>query len=151
MLTSRCSPCRPRITAGAALSTVSADLEVVIGPRERQAASAWPRADVPEAGAATSHNLSGERTEYLIRDWLSVMCFLELGLGHTVPDAINASIAAVPKQPNTDGEEARHQGGPGPAGMGGKAGQAVPEQPRRELGTIRNFRRGRAGTGLSKR
>jgi transposase, IS5 family len=33
------------------------------------------------------HNLSDERTEYLIRDWLSFMRFLGLGLADTVPDA----------------------------------------------------------------
>jgi len=35
----------------------------------------------------TRHNLSDERTEYLIRDRLSFMRFLGLGLAHTVPDA----------------------------------------------------------------
>jgi len=35
----------------------------------------------------TSHNLSDERTEYLIRDRLSFMRFLGLGFGDTVPDA----------------------------------------------------------------
>jgi IS5 family transposase len=35
----------------------------------------------------TSHNLSDERTEYLIRDRLSFMRFLGLGLADTVPDA----------------------------------------------------------------
>ena len=34
-----------------------------------------------------SHNLSDERTEYLIRDRLSFMRFLALGLANTVPDA----------------------------------------------------------------
>ena len=34
-----------------------------------------------------SHNLSDERTEYLIRDRLSFMRFLGLGLSDTVPDA----------------------------------------------------------------
>jgi Transposase domain (DUF772) len=34
-----------------------------------------------------SHNLSDERTEYLIRDRLSFMRFLDLGLADTVPDA----------------------------------------------------------------
>ena len=34
-----------------------------------------------------SHNLSDERTEYLIRDRLSFMRFLGLGLADTVPDA----------------------------------------------------------------
>jgi transposase, IS5 family len=34
-----------------------------------------------------SHNLSDERTEYLIRDRLSFMRFLGLGLANTVPDA----------------------------------------------------------------
>src|SRR6516164_9294940 len=33
-----------------------------------------------------SHNLSDERTEYLIRDRLSFMRFLGLGLADTVPD-----------------------------------------------------------------
>src|SRR6201982_4339808 len=35
----------------------------------------------------STHNLSDERTEYLIRDRLSFMRFLHLGLGDTVPDA----------------------------------------------------------------
>jgi len=35
----------------------------------------------------TSHNLSDERTEYLIRDRLSFMRFLGLGLAEVVPDA----------------------------------------------------------------
>src|ERR1700749_1649882 len=35
----------------------------------------------------TSHNLSDERTEYLIRDRLSFMRFLGLDLADTVPDA----------------------------------------------------------------
>ena len=35
----------------------------------------------------STHNLSDERTEYLIRDRLSFMRFLRLGLGDTVPDA----------------------------------------------------------------
>src|SRR5271165_7355854 len=35
----------------------------------------------------TSHNLSDERTEYLIKDRLSSMRFLGLGLSDTVPDA----------------------------------------------------------------
>lgn len=35
----------------------------------------------------TSHNLSDERTEYLIRDRLSFMRFLGLGFSDTVPDA----------------------------------------------------------------
>jgi transposase len=35
----------------------------------------------------TSHNLSNERTEYLIKDRLSFMRFLGLGLCDTVPDA----------------------------------------------------------------
>jgi transposase, IS5 family len=35
----------------------------------------------------TSHNLSDERTEYLIKDRLSFMRFLGLGLDGTVPDA----------------------------------------------------------------
>ena len=35
----------------------------------------------------SSHNLSDERTEYLIRDRLSFMRFLGLGLADTVPDA----------------------------------------------------------------
>jgi len=34
-----------------------------------------------------NHNLSDERTEYLIRDRLSFMRFLGLGLADTVPDA----------------------------------------------------------------
>ena len=34
-----------------------------------------------------NHNLSDERTEYLIRDRLSFMRFLDLGLADTVPDA----------------------------------------------------------------
>ena len=34
-----------------------------------------------------SHSLSDERTEYLIRDRLSFMRFLGLGLADTVPDA----------------------------------------------------------------
>ena len=35
----------------------------------------------------SSHNLSDERTVYLIRDRLSFMRFLGLGLADTVPDA----------------------------------------------------------------
>ncbi len=35
----------------------------------------------------TSHNLSDERTEYLIKDRLSFMRFLGLSLNETVPDA----------------------------------------------------------------
>src|SRR5579863_1623033 len=35
----------------------------------------------------TSHSLSDERTEYLVRDRLSFMRFLGLGLADTVPDA----------------------------------------------------------------
>ena len=35
----------------------------------------------------TSHSLSDERTEYLIKDRLSFMRFLGLGLADTVPDA----------------------------------------------------------------
>jgi hypothetical protein len=35
----------------------------------------------------SNHNLSDERTEYLIRDRLSFMRFLGLGLVDTVPDA----------------------------------------------------------------
>src|SRR5215471_16191216 len=35
----------------------------------------------------TSHNLSDERTEYLIKDRLSFMRFLGLGLSDTIPDA----------------------------------------------------------------
>ena len=35
----------------------------------------------------SSHNLSDERTEYVIRDRLSFTRFLGLGLAHTVPDA----------------------------------------------------------------
>src|SRR5690349_22547936 len=35
----------------------------------------------------STHNLSDERTEYLIRDRLSFMRFLRLGRGDTVPDA----------------------------------------------------------------
>ena len=35
----------------------------------------------------SSHNLSDERTEYLIRDRLSFMRFLGLGLADTAPDA----------------------------------------------------------------
>ena len=34
-----------------------------------------------------NHNLSDKRTEYLIRDRLSFMRFLGLGLADTVPDA----------------------------------------------------------------
>ena len=35
----------------------------------------------------TLNNLSDERTEYLINDRLSFMCFLGLGLSDRVPDA----------------------------------------------------------------
>lgn len=34
-----------------------------------------------------SHSLSDERTEFLIKDWLSFMRFLGLGLSNPVPDA----------------------------------------------------------------
>ena len=40
----------------------------------------------------SSHNLSDERTEYLIRDRLSFMRFLGLGLADTVPDQYDLGL-----------------------------------------------------------
>jgi IS5 family transposase len=45
------------------------------------------RADVQNLVLQAQHNLSDERTEYLIRDRLSFMRFLGLGLADTVPGA----------------------------------------------------------------
>src|SRR6185369_15927070 len=73
------------------------DLELFRADLER----AVPRADGSKGGRPpfdhvlmfktlilqSTHNLSDERTEYLIRDRLSFMRFLRLGLGDTVPDA----------------------------------------------------------------
>ena len=44
----------------------------------------------------TSHNLSDERTEYLIKDRLSFMRFLGLSLNGTVPDATRSGPFARP-------------------------------------------------------
>ena len=41
-----------------------------------------------------NHNLSAERIKYLIKDRLSFMRFLRLGLGNAVPDA-NTNIRRV--------------------------------------------------------
>ena len=84
---------------GDALERLSAvvDFELFRGALER----AVPRLDRSKGGRPpfdhvlmfkalvlqASHNLSDERTEYLIRDRLSFMRFLGLGLADTVPDA----------------------------------------------------------------
>src|ERR1051325_10003904 len=73
------------------------DLELFRADLER----AVPRADGSKGGRPpfdhvlmfktlilqSTHNLSDERTEYLIRDRLSFMRFLRVGRGDTVPDA----------------------------------------------------------------
>ena len=89
-----------------------------------------------------SHSLSDERTEFLIKDRLSFMRFLGLGLADPVPDAntiwtfrealtraliragflamggqiVDASIIAAPKQRNTDAEKRDIKEGRIPAG-----------------------------------
>ena len=84
---------------GDALERLSAvvDFELFRSDLER----AVPRSDGPKGGRPAfdhvlmfkvlvlqaSHSLSDERTEYLIRDRLSFMRFLGLGLADTVPDA----------------------------------------------------------------
>ena len=77
--------------------SVVIDFELFRADLER----AMPRADRAKGGRPpfdhvlmfktlilqASHHLSDERTEYLIRDRLSFMRFLGLGLADTVPDA----------------------------------------------------------------
>lgn len=51
----------------------------------------------------TLNNRSDERSDYLINDRLSFMCFLGLGLSdRIIPDA---TLVAAPKQRNTNGEK----------------------------------------------
>jgi hypothetical protein len=54
---------------------------------ESCSASAARRAPFNEAGAATQNNLSDERREFYLRDRLTWMRFLGLGLGDAIPDA----------------------------------------------------------------
>ena len=89
------------------------------------------------------HALSDERAEYLIKDRLSFMRFLGLGLADPVPDAntIWTFRQAVKRAGAMDAWFARYGGGEGgdqegqdPAELGEQAGQAPPEGSRCALG-----------------
>src|SRR6266480_4773552 len=60
------------------------------------------------------HNLSDDRTEYLIRDRISFMRFLDLELEDPVPD--DATIVSVPRQRNTKEENETIRAGKTPEG-----------------------------------
>src|ERR1700760_184058 len=103
------------------------------------------------------YTLSDERCEYLIKDRLSFMRFLGLGLADTVPDAntiwsfrealfarfdaqlkaagylamsgqiVDASIVAAPKQRNTEAEKADIKAGRIPPGWAERPAKVAPE------------------------
>src|SRR5215469_5069519 len=79
-----------RLNAVVDFGLFRADLENAV-PRSERAKGGRPAFDhvlmFKVLVLQTSHNLSDERTEYLIRDRLSFMRFLGLGLADTVPDA----------------------------------------------------------------
>src|ERR1700753_1738987 len=79
-----------RLNAVVDFELFRADLERAV-PRSDRAKGGRPSFDhvlmFKTLVLQTSHNLSDERTEYLIRDRLSFMRFLGLGLPDTVPDA----------------------------------------------------------------
>jgi hypothetical protein len=83
----RDSPERPKVVVDFEL--FRADLERAV-PRSDRAKGGRPPFDhvlmFKTLVLQASHNLSDERTEYLIRDRLSFMRFLGLGLADTVPD-----------------------------------------------------------------
>jgi transposase len=80
----------------------------------------------------TSHSLSDERTEYLIRDRLSFMRFLGLGLADTVPDANTIwtfrealTRARLDGKPAIEVLFARFEGALSAAGFLAKGGQII--------------------------
>jgi IS5 family transposase len=80
----------------------------------------------------TSHSLSDERTEYLIRDRLSFMRFLGLGLADTVPDANTIwtfrealTRARLNGKPAIEVLFARFEGALSAAGFLAKGGQII--------------------------
>src|SRR5215472_2725134 len=80
----------------------------------------------------TSHSLSDERTEYLIRDRLSFMRFLGLGLADTVPDANTIwtfrealTRARLHGKPAIEVLFARFEGALSAAGFLAKGGQII--------------------------
>src|SRR6516164_10442707 len=79
-----------RLNAVVDFELFRADLERAV-PRSDRAKGGRPSFDhvlmFKTLVLQTSHNLSDERTEYLIRDRLSFMRFLGLDLADTVPDA----------------------------------------------------------------
>ena len=79
-----------RLNAVVDFELFRADLERAV-PRSDRAKGGRPPFDhvlmLKTLVLQASHNLSDERTEYLIRDRLSFMRFLGLGLADTVPDA----------------------------------------------------------------
>ena len=79
-----------RLNAVVDFGLFRADLENAV-PRSERAKGGRPPFDhvlmFKVLVLQSSHNLSDERTEYLIRDRLSFMRFLGLGLADTVPDA----------------------------------------------------------------
>jgi transposase, IS5 family len=104
----------------------------------------------------TSHSLSDERTEYLIRDRLSFMRFLGLGLADTVPDANTIwTFREALTRTRLDGKPAievlfaRFEGALSAAGFLAKGGQiidativAAPKQRNTE-GEKRDIKEGR--------
>ncbi len=82
-----------------------------------------------------SHSLSDERAEFLIKDRLSFMRFLGLGLSDAVPDAntIWTFREALTRRGSQAAQhrwrEGRDQGGPDPGGLEGQASEARPEGP----------------------
>src|SRR5271154_6265281 len=103
-----------------------------------------------------SHNLSDERTEYLIRDRLSFMRFLGLGLADTVPDANTIwtfrealTRARIAGKPAIEGVFERFDAALAAAGFLGMSGQiidasivAAPKQRNTE-GEKRDIKEGR--------
>src|SRR6266516_7787321 len=87
------------------------------------------------------HNLSDEQTEYLIRDRLSFMRFLDLELEDPVPDATTiwlfrealARDCVGAQAAQHEGGERGDQGRQDAGGMGEAAGQEFPEGQRRTL------------------
>src|SRR3954452_24260965 len=79
-----------RLNAVVDFALFRADLEQAV-PRSDRAKGGRPPFDhvlmFKVLVLQSSHNLSDERAEYLIRDRLSFMRFLGLGLADTVPDA----------------------------------------------------------------
>src|ERR1700739_1651389 len=79
-----------RLSAVVDFELFRADLEAAV-PRSDRAKGGRPAFDhvlmFKVLVLQVSHSLSDERTEYLIRDRLSFMRFLGLGLADTVPDA----------------------------------------------------------------